>query len=433
MSCFAPWRALFASAVRANNHESSSPSEHVQFVRDNAALLAQECIDNPPPTNEQAFKCSWLNFRFLFGRFRGPGLEAEVERAENNDPYSIESLSQDCTGTAVLEASEQVYDTKPEEQLDSESEEMVLPKMAEPREEYPTTLHDRGQSERKDSGAFVDDGPVETLSADQGNTAKTTSPLEVSGMCNITNTLSCTFSKSCHRPGGIGERPILKSRTEEEMVDSLQVNAFRGVTMTSSSHPHHHESCEAFASGSPGFEDQDDGMSTSEEEQVEPEANHFTPAGFEGERELVPWIPDIAEDSDKYQPIEKPRGFKSGTYDQFEQNERLFGFTSDFSDSMPCILNDVDEEYLAREAEASRLAAEIECERVYHVDDVFGTVSGGEGIDPSTWKFAGWDQKETCNRMDAAEETLRRLGVSRLAMARSLNRLPAAKLRGRRF
>ncbi|KAI8811263.1 hypothetical protein BJ742DRAFT_769641 [Cladochytrium replicatum] len=35
------------------------------------------------------------------------------------------------------------------------------------------------------------------------------------------------------------------------------------------------------------------------------------------------------------------------------------------------------------------------------------TVDAGgnrEGIDPSTWKFAGWDQKETCNRMDAAED-----------------------------
>ncbi|KAI8801007.1 hypothetical protein BJ742DRAFT_878675, partial [Cladochytrium replicatum] len=163
-------------------------------------------------------------------------------------------------------------------------------------------------------------------------------------------------------------------------------------------------------------------VSTHEDKQARPEF-----------RDLVPWIPDDASPSEKLNTsIDKHNGYKEGSWDQFIANEELFGFTSDF-DKLDSIPKNDDEDYRAREEEAARLADEIEREKKgFVVDDVLGTVSGGEGVDPSVWQFNGWDE-EPEQEMSVAKQTLRDLGVNVKAMANwGWERATPAARRGRR-
>ncbi|KAJ3347199.1 hypothetical protein HDU83_002319 [Entophlyctis luteolus] len=81
---------------------------------------------------------------------------------------------------------------------------------------------------------------------------------------------------------------------------------------------------------------------------------------FGRERELVQWSTD---EVDTTQALENPGGLAGEKWDQFATNEKLFGVQTDFQEEMyTTVIDKSDPHYRKKEAEAIRLAKEMESE-----------------------------------------------------------------------
>ncbi|POS84450.1 hypothetical protein EPUL_003493 [Erysiphe pulchra] len=79
----------------------------------------------------------------------------------------------------------------------------------------------------------------------------------------------------------------------------------------------------------------------------------------QGERTLQRWVPDTPDEFDG--SLETPSNRTSGTWDQFAENKRLFGLTTDYNENIyTTAINRNHPQYKQRVAEADRKAREIE-------------------------------------------------------------------------
>ncbi|KAF4612819.1 hypothetical protein G7Y89_g15554 [Cudoniella acicularis] len=81
----------------------------------------------------------------------------------------------------------------------------------------------------------------------------------------------------------------------------------------------------------------------------------------QGERVLQRWVPDAAEDGDGSLESTRMRSAGGATWDQFGENERLFGLTTDYDENIYTTRIDKSHpQYKQRLAEAEKKAREIE-------------------------------------------------------------------------
>jgi PAB1-binding protein PBP1 len=81
----------------------------------------------------------------------------------------------------------------------------------------------------------------------------------------------------------------------------------------------------------------------------------------QGERELVPWVPDAADQADGSLESGRMRGAGGDKWDQFAENERKFGLKTDYrEDIYTTAINKNHPQYKQRLADADRKAREIE-------------------------------------------------------------------------
>lgn len=79
----------------------------------------------------------------------------------------------------------------------------------------------------------------------------------------------------------------------------------------------------------------------------------------QGERTLQRWVPDTPDEFDG--SLETSLNKPSGTWDQFAENNRLFGLTTDYNENIyTTAINKNHPQYKQRVAEADRKAREIE-------------------------------------------------------------------------
>jgi len=81
----------------------------------------------------------------------------------------------------------------------------------------------------------------------------------------------------------------------------------------------------------------------------------------QGERVLVPWVPDAAPEVDGSLESGRMRNAAASQWDQFAENERRFGVTSDYREEIyTTAINKAHPQYKQRLAEADQKAKEIE-------------------------------------------------------------------------
>lgn len=82
---------------------------------------------------------------------------------------------------------------------------------------------------------------------------------------------------------------------------------------------------------------------------------------FQNERPLQPWVPDAPEEADTSLESSRNKSSSSGHWDQFAENERLFGLKSDYDETIyTTAIDESHPDYPRRRALAEKMAREIE-------------------------------------------------------------------------
>lgn len=109
-------------------------------------------------------------------------------------------------------------------------------------------------------------------------------------------------------------------------------------------------------------------------------------ARSQGERTLQRWVPDNPEEVDNSLESGRMRSTGGGTWDQFAENERRFGLTTDYDENIYTTAIDKNHpQYKQRLAEAEKKAREIERSAANnsHVAEerITDNLNAGDGID----------------------------------------------------